>query len=50
LVVNPDKNNVANYIGGNVFLEMGYAHILKKKIFLYNDIPAMPYADETRSM
>ncbi|MFH1407431.1 MAG: hypothetical protein ABIJ36_03090 [Patescibacteria group bacterium] len=39
LVINKDKNGIKNYIGGNSFLEMGFAHILNKKIFVLNDIP-----------
>lgn len=43
LVLNYDKHGVANYIGGNSFLEMGFAHILKKPIFLVNDVPDISY-------
>ncbi len=43
LVANFDKHGVANYIGGNTFLEMGFAHVLNQKIFLLNPIPHMPY-------
>jgi hypothetical protein len=43
LVVNVDKDGVKNYIGGNAFLEMGFAHVLNQKIFLLNPIPEMPY-------
>ncbi len=43
LVVNIDKHGIKNYIGGNAFLEMGFAHVLNQKIFLLNDIPDMPY-------
>ena len=43
LVLNIDKNKIRNYIGGNTFLEMGFAHILNQKIFLYNLIPEIPY-------
>ena len=32
LVVNRDLNGIKNYIGGNSFLEMGFAHVLNKKI------------------
>lgn len=39
LVLNYDKNDVKNYIGGNSFLEMGFAYVLGKKIFLLNPIP-----------
>ncbi|HAC56700.1 TPA: hypothetical protein DCF80_04310 [Candidatus Saccharibacteria bacterium] len=43
LVANYDKYGVANYIGGNTFLEMGFAHVLDQKIFMMNPIPEMPY-------
>lgn len=43
LVANYDKNGVKNYIGGNSFLEMGFAHVLNQKIFLLNPIPEIPY-------
>jgi len=42
LVVNHDRHGIANYIGGNTFLEMGFAHVLHQKIFLLNPIPDMP--------
>jgi diphthamide synthase subunit DPH2 len=50
LVANYDKNGIKNYIGGNSFLEMGFAHILQKRIFLFNDIPVMIYSDEIKAM
>ncbi len=50
LVINFDKKGIKNYIGGNTFLEMGFAHVLNKKIFLYNDIPEMSYSDELKAM
>jgi len=50
LVANYDKKGTANYIGGNSFLEMGFAHVLKKKIYLLNDIPKMVYSDEIKAM
>lgn len=43
LVLNLEKNGIENYIGGNTFLEMGFAHVLNQKIFLYNPIPEIPY-------
>ena len=43
LVANFDKSGIKNYIGGNAFLEMGFAHVLNQKIFLLNPIPKMPY-------
>ncbi len=50
LVANYDKNGIENYIGGNAFLEMGFAHITHKKIYLLNDIPDMIYRDEIEAM
>ena len=50
LVANYDKKGIKNYVGGNSFLEMGFAHILNKKIFLLNDIPQMIYSDEIKAM
>lgn len=43
LVLNYDKNGIPNYVGGNAFLEMGFAHVLNKPIFLLNPIPKMPH-------
>lgn len=39
LVVNLERHGIPNYIGGSVFLEMGFAFVLKQKIFLLNPIP-----------
>lgn len=43
LTVNLDKHGIANYIGGNTFLEIGFAHVLGQKIFLLNPIPDIPF-------
>ena len=43
LVMNLDKNNIQYYIGGNTLMEIGFAHVLNQKIFLYNPIPEIPY-------
>src|SRR3989344_7854772 len=43
LVLNLDKNDVKNYIGGNTLMEIGFAHVLNQKIFLLNPIPDIPY-------
>jgi hypothetical protein len=43
LAMNLEKSGIPNYIGGNTFLEIGYAHILGKKIYLLNPIPEIPY-------
>ncbi len=50
LVVNENKNGIKGYIGGNAFLEMGFAHVLNKKIFLLNNVPEMIYTDEILAM
>lgn len=46
LVLNLTKKDIPNYIGGNTFLEMGFAYVLEKKIFVYNPLPEMHYSDE----
>ncbi|MCL5430336.1 MAG: hypothetical protein M1504_02560 [Candidatus Marsarchaeota archaeon] len=43
LVINLDKNGIKNYIGGNVLMEIGFAHVLNQKIFLWNPIPEIPH-------
>ncbi|MBD3311513.1 MAG: hypothetical protein GF349_03385 [Candidatus Magasanikbacteria bacterium] len=43
LVLNYEKHGIPGYIGGNSFLEMGWAYILKKPIYLLNPIPKIPY-------
>ncbi len=50
LVTNFEKNGIKGYIGGAVLLEMGFAHVLNKKIFVLNEIPKMPYSDEIKMM
>lgn len=49
LIANFDKD-IKNYIGGNTFLEMGFAHVLGKKIFLLKDIPDVSFIDEIKAM
>ena len=43
LIANYDKKGIQNYIGGNAFLEMGYAYSLAKPIFLLNPLPQIEY-------
>jgi len=43
LVLNYDRRGVSNYIGGNTLMEIGFAHVLNKKIFLMNPIPEIEY-------
>lgn len=51
LVCNFDQNGIKNHIGGNTFLEIGFAHVLGKKVFLLNPIPEeVPYVDEIKAM
>lgn len=50
LVANFDKQGVKNYIGGNTFMEMGFAHVLHQRIFLLNPIPDMIYTTELVAM
>lgn len=50
LALNYDKNGIKNYIGGNTFLELGYASILEKKIYFMNPIPDMLYTSELEAM
>ena len=46
LVINMEKNEIENYIGGATFLEMFKAWELNKKIFLFNEIPSNILKDE----
>lgn len=50
VVLNLEKNGVKNYIGGNTFLEMGFAYVLGKNIYLYNGIPDLSYKEEILAM
>lgn len=50
LVINNDKNNIHGYVGGNSLIEMAFAHVLNKKIFLLNPVPIMSYTDEIEAM
>ena len=50
LVLNEDLPEKPRYIGGNSFLEMGFAHILKIPIYLMQDVPESPYRSEMLAM
>lgn len=50
LVANYEKKDIAGYIGGNTFLEMGFAFVTGKPIFLLNPIPEMGYTSEMQGM
>lgn len=51
VVLNFEKKGVANYIGGNTLMEIGFAYVADKEIFLMNPIPEdVPYTDEIKAM
>jgi len=50
IVLNLNKNNIPNYVGGNTLIEMAFAHVLGKKIFLLNPVPKISYSDEIGAM
>ena len=50
LILNYPKKGIDGYVGGNTFLEMGYAFGLKKKIFTLYPVPDMEYAAEMYAM
>lgn len=50
LVLNYNKKGIKNYIGGNALIEMSFAHVLGKPIYLLNPIPDMIYTDELKAM
>ena len=50
VVLNFDKNGISNYIGGNTLMEMGFAHVHHKKVFLLNPVPDIGYRDEIEAM
>ncbi len=50
LIANVEKKGIRGYIGGNSFLEMGFAFVLNKSIYLLNEIPDVGYRDEIEAM
>lgn len=46
LILNYEKKGIPGYIGGNTFLEMGYAFGLGKKVYLLHPVPDMDYKTE----
>jgi len=51
LVLNFNKKGIKNYIGGNTLMEIGFAHVNDKKVFLMNPIPEeVSYFDEIKAM
>ena len=41
---------IPSYVGGNSFLEMGFAHILNLPIYMMQAVPDMPYQSEMAAM
>ena len=50
LVLNEDLPGRPRYIGGNSFLEMGFAHVLGLPIYLMHDLPESSYLSEMLAM
>lgn len=50
LVINKDKNNIKNYIGEKSLIEIAFAYVLHKKIFLLNPVPQINFSDEIYAM
>jgi len=50
LIVNPKKKGIKGYIGGNTFLEMGFAYVLRKNLYCLYSIPEMSYTAEILAM
>jgi len=50
LILNYEKKKIPGYIGGNTFLEMGYAFGLGKKVYLLNPVPDMDYKTEMHAI
>lgn len=46
LVLNFNKKNIPNYVGGGTFIEVIKAWELNKKIFFYNSLPRCAFTDE----
>lgn len=50
LVVNPKKNGIDGYIGGNTLIEMAFAHVLDKKLYCLYPLPVLSYTSEILAM
>lgn len=50
LILNYEKKGIPGYIGGNTFLEMGYAFGLDKKVYLLYPVPDMDYMTEMHAI
>jgi hypothetical protein len=50
LVINPEKDGIGGYIGGNTLIEMAFAHVLDKKLYVLFELPDMKYSSEIVAM
>lgn len=50
MVTNIERKGIKGYIGGNAFLEMGFAFVSNKPIYLLHEIPDVGYRDEIEAM
>ncbi|MBN1175794.1 hypothetical protein JXA48_04055 [Candidatus Woesearchaeota archaeon] len=50
LVLNMNKKGIEGYVGSNTLIEIAFAHVQNKIIYLYNRIPEMNCADEIFAM
>lgn len=50
LVVNPEKKGIKGYIGGNTLIEMAFAHVLGKPLYVLYPLPELPYTAEILAM
>lgn len=50
LVANYNQKNITGYIGPNSYLEIAFAYVLNKKIFLLNSIPKQDFELELRAL
>jgi len=50
IVVNIERKGIKGYVGGNSFLEIGFAFVLDKRIYFLHEIPDVGYRDEIEAM
>jgi nucleoside 2-deoxyribosyltransferase len=50
LVLNYAKKNIEGYVGANTLIEMAFAYVSYKPIYLLNKIPKLDYTDEIECM
>lgn len=50
LVVNIPKNGTENYIGPNTLIEMAFAYVLGKPIYLLHEKPVSDFSQEIEAM